>query len=295
MHDAEEALRLARQGDLPVALAYAELVTGVVLASFGEFGTALEHGQEALRLAREIGHQQWIVGASANLGSTYVLMLESAFALSALEAALPLARDLGSAFWVCQVAFLLAQAYLLTHDPVRQAALAAVLPREQRARTLYERWVRSMWGELALAQGHPDQALQIAEELALHRPGRGHWCGRAADPLAVAIARGGAAGPGARQRSRAGAGGGQTRRPGAARSFPPVVYPWPARTRVPAGAAGGAGPSREHSSPQRHRSACRDDCDPPCVSSSPTRRTPRCGPGKSSSQRAISKQSNSVA
>ncbi len=69
VHDAEEALRLARQGDLPVALAYAELVTGVVLASFGEFGTALEHGQEALRLAREIGHQQWIVGASANLGA----------------------------------------------------------------------------------------------------------------------------------------------------------------------------------------------------------------------------------
>ncbi len=99
-------------------------------------------------------------------------MLEPAFALNALEAALPLARDLGSAFWVCQVTFLLAQAYLLTHDPLRaEAALAAVLPREQRARTLYERWVRSMWGELALAQGHPDQAVQIAEELLSTVPG----------------------------------------------------------------------------------------------------------------------------
>jgi DNA-binding NarL/FixJ family response regulator len=172
VHDAEEALRLARQGDLPVALAYAELVTGIVLASFGEFGTALEHGQEALRLAREIGHQQWLVGASANLGGTYVLVLEPGFALSLLEAALPLARDLGSAWWVNQVTFLLAQAYLLTHDLLRaEAVLAAVLPREQRARTLDERWVRSMWGELALAQGHPDQAVQIAEELLSTVPG----------------------------------------------------------------------------------------------------------------------------
>jgi len=172
VHDAEEALRLARQGDLQVALAYAEFNTGTVLASFGEFGTALEHGHEALRLARETGHQQWIVGASMNLGSTYVLMLEPGFALNALEAALPLAHDLGSAFWVSQITFLLAQANLLIHDPLRaEAALAAVLPREQRSRNLSERWVRMSWGDLALAQGQPDQALQIAEELLSTVPG----------------------------------------------------------------------------------------------------------------------------
>ena len=172
VQDAEEALRLARQGDLLVALAFAELMTGAALGSFGEFGTALEHGHEALRLAREIGHQQWIIGTSTGLGSTYVLMLEPAFALNVLEAALPLARDLGSAWWVSLITFLLAQAYLLAHNPLRaEAALAAVLPREQRAHTLYERWVRSIWGELALAQGHPDQALQIAEELLETVPG----------------------------------------------------------------------------------------------------------------------------
>jgi predicted ATPase/DNA-binding CsgD family transcriptional regulator len=172
VQDAEEALRLARQGDLLAALAYAEFITGAVLASFGEFGTALSHGHEALRLAREIGHQQWLVGASTCLGGTYVLMLEPTFALNVLESALPLARELGSPFWVFQIAYSLAQAYLLTHDPSRaEAALAAVLPREQRARNIYERWVRSTWGELALAQGHPDQALQIAEELLETVPG----------------------------------------------------------------------------------------------------------------------------
>lgn len=172
VQDAEEALRLARQGDLLVALAYAEFITDVVLASFGEFGRALAHGHEALRLAREIGHQQWLVGASTILGGTYVLMLEPTFALNILEPALPLARELGSPFWIFQIAYSLAQAYLLTHDLSRaEAALAAVLPREQRARNLYERWVRSTWGELALAQGQPDQALQIAEELLETVPG----------------------------------------------------------------------------------------------------------------------------
>ena len=172
VHDAEEALRLARQGDLPVALAYAENITSCVLASFGEFGTALLHGHEALRLAREIGHQQWIVGASSALGGIYVLMLEPGFALNTLEAVLPLARDLGSVFWVHQITYSLAQAYLLTHDPQHaEAALAAVLPREQRSRNLSERWVCLAWGELALAQGQPDQAVQIAEELLSTVPG----------------------------------------------------------------------------------------------------------------------------
>ncbi|MGO8949494.1 MAG: helix-turn-helix transcriptional regulator [Ktedonobacterales bacterium] len=172
VQDAEEALRLARQGDLLVALAYAEFATGAVLASFGEFGTSLLHGHEALRLAREIGHQQWIVGASHNLGATYVLMLEPTFALNILEQALPLARELGSAYWVSHITCSLAQAYLLTRDLVHaEAALAAVLPREQRPRTQNERFVRSSWGELALAQGQPDQALQIAEELLETVPG----------------------------------------------------------------------------------------------------------------------------
>jgi DNA-binding NarL/FixJ family response regulator len=99
-------------------------------------------------------------------------MLEPAFALSILESALPLARELGSPFWIFQIAYSLAQAYLLTHDLLRaEAALAAALPREQRSRNIYERWVRITWGELALAQGHPDQALQIAEELLETIPG----------------------------------------------------------------------------------------------------------------------------
>lgn len=183
VQDGEEALRLARQGDLLVALVYAEFITGAVQAFSGEFGIALEHGYEALRLAREIGHQQWLVGAFTCLGGTYVLMLEPTFALNVLGSALPLARELGSPFWVFQIAYSLAQAYLLTHDLSRaEAALADVLPREQYARNVYERRVRSTWGELALAQGHPEQALQIAEELLSTVPGAATVGGRQPTP-----------------------------------------------------------------------------------------------------------------
>ena len=52
-----------------------------------------------------------------------------------------------------------------------EAALAAVLPREQRPRNLRERRVRLAWGELALAQGQPEMALHIAEELLEIVPG----------------------------------------------------------------------------------------------------------------------------
>jgi DNA-binding CsgD family transcriptional regulator/tetratricopeptide (TPR) repeat protein len=172
VQDGEEALRLASQGDLLVALVYASFTTGAVLASFGEFGTALIHGHEALRLAREIGHQQWLVGASGCLGGTYVLMLEPAFATDALATALSLAHELGSVWWITQTTKYLARAYLLKRDVQRaEAALAAVLPRQQRPRDLGERGVYLVWGELALAQGHPEQALQIAEELLSILPG----------------------------------------------------------------------------------------------------------------------------
>ncbi len=53
LRDTTEALRLARLCDSPAGQAYAEFVSGMLLTSFGEFGTALIHAQEALRLATE--------------------------------------------------------------------------------------------------------------------------------------------------------------------------------------------------------------------------------------------------
>ena len=89
-----------------------------------------------------------------------------------LETGLALAHELGSTWWVIQTTIPLARAYLLKNELEQaEATLAAVLPREQRPRDLGERSVRLVWGELALAQGQPAMALQIAQELWQTVPG----------------------------------------------------------------------------------------------------------------------------
>jgi DNA-binding CsgD family transcriptional regulator len=178
VQEAAEALVLSRQAASPGAEAFAELILGYVLAPFGEFGSALAHAQEACRIATEIGHRQWTAGAYCVLGVTYLLQLEPTFARDALETGLALTRELGSTWWITQTTIPLARAYLLKNELERaEAALAAVLPRKERPRDLAERSMRLAWGELTLAQGQPEIALQIAQELwqtvpgAIHLPG----------------------------------------------------------------------------------------------------------------------------
>jgi DNA-binding CsgD family transcriptional regulator/tetratricopeptide (TPR) repeat protein len=167
---ATEALYLARQLDWRAGQSFAEWQLGLAAAGFGQFGAALAHATEALRIAQEIEHQQWIAGAYFTLGAAYVRMLAPEAALESLLAALPLAHTLGSAWWIGNITSYLALAYLQKHDFARaEAVLAEVLPLDTvRARHLHnlsERRMAWVWGELALAQGAPEEALRIAERL----------------------------------------------------------------------------------------------------------------------------------
>jgi DNA-binding CsgD family transcriptional regulator/predicted negative regulator of RcsB-dependent stress response len=172
LRDTTEALRLAHRIDSPSGQAYAELVSGMMLTSFGEFGAALSHAQEALRLATEIEHQQWMAGAFFVIGRLSVFLLDAPSAIKTLEAGLALASQVGSAWWTGNITAYLTLAYLLRNEPSRaEALLETSLPSTQRPRTSPERrlfWVR---GELALAQGHPDIALDIADTLLITAPG----------------------------------------------------------------------------------------------------------------------------
>jgi predicted ATPase/DNA-binding CsgD family transcriptional regulator len=172
-HYAIEAAQLARQIDWPAGEAFAELNRGILLASLGQFGRGLAHASKALQLALEIEHQQWTVGGYYALGQIYVLMLAPDLALSHLEAGLPLAEKLGSAYWLDSLRAYQALAYLQTGQPKQaEATLQAALPREQEPRTLSERRLVWVWGELALAQGEPHLALQTAERLIASAPGK---------------------------------------------------------------------------------------------------------------------------
>ena len=173
VQDAAESLRLARQIDSLAGQAFAENALAHTLLSFGEFGPALSHAHEASRIATEIEHRQWMVAISYALGHIYVLLLAPAPAITALEAGLSLARELGSTFWMTTLAAELGRAYILKHDlSAAQATLQAVMPREQHPRTMAERQIALAWGELALAQGEPGMALQIAEQLLASAPGK---------------------------------------------------------------------------------------------------------------------------
>ncbi len=173
VQDASESLHLARQIDSLAGQAFAENALAHTLLSFGEFGPALSHAQEASRIATEIEHQQWIIATSYALGHIYVLLLAPAQAITALEAGLSLAQELGSTFWIATLAANLGRASILNHDlPAAQAALQAVMPREQHPRTMAERDIALAWGELMLAQGESGMALQMAEHLLASTPGK---------------------------------------------------------------------------------------------------------------------------
>ncbi len=171
-HDTIEAAELAREMGWPAGEAYAEITTGILLASYGQFGRGLAHAHQGLQIAMEIEHQQWTVAAHCDLGHIYVLMLSPTLALRHLDAGLPLAEQLGSAWWMGAIRANQALAYLLEGQRKQaEAALQAVMAREQEPRTLTERRLIWTWGELALAQGEPQVALQIAERLIASAPG----------------------------------------------------------------------------------------------------------------------------
>ena len=170
--DAVEAAQLAHQMDWPAGEAYAELCTGLLLASTGQFGRGLAHAHKGLQMAMEIDHQQWMCGAHCYLGHIYVLMLSPTLALHHLNAGLQFSERLGSAWWMGNIRAYQALASLqLGEGKQAEATLQAVMTREQEPRTLQERRLVWAWGELALAQGEPEVALQIAERLIASAPG----------------------------------------------------------------------------------------------------------------------------
>jgi predicted ATPase/DNA-binding CsgD family transcriptional regulator len=170
--DITEALHLARRIDSLTGQAYVEWNASQTFASFGQVGQGFAHARESLRIASEIQHVQWQAAAYCSLGYLYLLLLEANLAVEALEAGLALARDIGSAWWIGNITAYLAQAYLVQGAlPRAEAALQAVMGREQQPANSPERRVSWAWGEFALANNEAELALDIAERLLASIPG----------------------------------------------------------------------------------------------------------------------------
>src|SRR5579883_199929 len=170
--DITEALHLARRIDSLTGQAYVEWNASQTFASFGQVSQGFAHARESLRIASEIQHVQWQAAAYCSLGYLYLLLLEANLAVEALEAGLALARDIGSAWWIGNITAYLAQAYLLQGArPRAEAALQAVMGREQQPANSPERRVSWAWGEFALANNEAELALGIVERLLASIPG----------------------------------------------------------------------------------------------------------------------------
>lgn len=184
VHDAEEALSLARQIDSPSEQAFAENTLARTLVSFGEFGPALTHARESLRIATAIEHRQWLVANSACTGYIYYLLLAPAQARATWESGLSLARELGSTHWIAFLSTYVALACLLQHDlSSAKAALDAVMPREQPPQDFAQRHIAWAWCELSLSQGAPEIALRIAAQLLESAPDTRAQDGEPVEPV----------------------------------------------------------------------------------------------------------------
>src|SRR5713101_5957275 len=167
-----EALHLAIQADWLPGQAFAEMTTGHILAAFGEFGPALAHAHKALHLAADIAHQQWMAASYYALTHIYVLLLAPHLALQQAETGLALARQSGSTWWINSLAAYYALAHMQRQELAQaEALLVAVMPPEHQPRSLAERRVAWVWGELALRQGKLLLAFERAELLLASAPG----------------------------------------------------------------------------------------------------------------------------
>jgi adenylate cyclase len=164
--DLEEALQIAREIASPPAEAWALWSLSVMNTGQARFGPALENAFGALRVASAAGHGEWTAGSRSILGALYVELLAPEAARAQLEQALALAQQLRSQHWIHHATAALAATWSLLGQPAQAlACLAAVLSPEAGIDTMQRRTCWARRAELALAQGDPALALEIADRL----------------------------------------------------------------------------------------------------------------------------------
>ena len=171
IQDTEQALKIAREIDQRPAEAYALFQLALCLGSQGEFGLALETVQQSLDIAEEIEHRQWQTAAYTVVGGIYTCLLTYPQALEHFEQALTLAHEIGSLFWTSIATGYLASA-LISQGDLSQAelVLSAALDAQTPTQTMAQRLMWCAQVELALAQGKPDRALDITDQLIASDP-----------------------------------------------------------------------------------------------------------------------------
>ncbi len=164
--DAEHALKIAREIGHRSAEAYALLQLGLCLGPHGEYKRAFEALRQSLQIAEEIEHRQWQTAAHAILGGVYGDVLAYPQAREHCEQALALAHESGSLVWTRTATGYIAPVVILMHDIAQAEKLIhATHILDTPPETMAQRMIWCAFAELALAHGHPTQALKIIDLL----------------------------------------------------------------------------------------------------------------------------------
>jgi DNA-binding CsgD family transcriptional regulator/tetratricopeptide (TPR) repeat protein len=166
VRDGEEALAIARQLGWRSAEALALIFLGIGLGPRGEYGRALACAQAGLDIATEIEHEPWMGFAHLLLGILAFDLLALPTARQHLEQALELAKEMSYLFLLRVASGLLAWVCVAQQDIIRaQAVLKPEFSFNAPPQTAAQRVVWYAQAELELAQGHPDAALGITEQI----------------------------------------------------------------------------------------------------------------------------------
>jgi DNA-binding CsgD family transcriptional regulator len=173
---APRSMRLAREIGWRAGEVFLQFIIGDCLVWRGEYDRVFLLAREALAQAEEIEHLQWIAGTRRLLGALSLDILAPNVAREHLEAAYGIAQKVGSRVWIRWTASPLALARAATSDlpgaievldsAARSFATAeggTLAAPESDTLTLGERQLWASRAELALAQGRPDAALEIAD------------------------------------------------------------------------------------------------------------------------------------
>ncbi|MGH2602756.1 MAG: LuxR C-terminal-related transcriptional regulator, partial [Dehalococcoidia bacterium] len=168
----DATLKLTREIDWRVGEAYVLAWSALHYTGMGSYARAFAVAQEGLSLAEEIRHRQWTAMAHASLGAIHLDLLAPAAARQHFELGLQIAHETASMYWVRILTGTLVLAAAQQRDFARAAeALAAAPARSGPIPTAAERMLLGAEAELAIAQGEPARALEIADLLAATAPG----------------------------------------------------------------------------------------------------------------------------
>jgi DNA-binding SARP family transcriptional activator/tetratricopeptide (TPR) repeat protein len=170
--DLNEALKIAIEINSAPDQAWVYWASGQLHTRNGQFGYALEELQKGIRIASEIEHREFVVTNRFGMGELYNEMLTPEIALVQLKESLSLAKELHSQNLINDITGALAKAYILLKDyEEAQSCLDVVLSSKTPMDTLSIRYCWTRQGELALARGNPELALDILDRLIASAPG----------------------------------------------------------------------------------------------------------------------------